>query len=419
MSKLSENIRMALTSLLANKFRTFLATLGIGIGIAAVVILVSVGQSVQAYVTRQFLSVGSDLVSVQPVAIANGFGPPSSRSGGSLSSLTNRDLALLQDPFNISNVKAVVPLIRVSRSTTYGANLTRSPIYATTAPYFETLGRSVASGRLFTDQDTQSAARVAVIGQTTLKNLFPSEASPLGETLRIGSVPFKVIGTLEKSGGSSFGADQDDLIVIPITAGQAHLQSDRNVGAQMPLSQIYLQATDVSAIDDIGRSATDLIRTAHKIKPGKDADFQVTAQKDLLSSFDQIIGLLTVFLAIIGSVSLLVGGIGVMNIMLVTVTERTAEIGLRKAVGARRLDVMLQFLVEAIVLCLVGGTAGMLLATGALSVLGLAIPDLSPSVSPLSVALAVSVTTLIGVFFGFYPANRAAALSPIQALRAE
>ncbi len=419
MSKYLENVRLALTALLSNKFRALLTTLGIGIGIAAVVILVSVGQSFQAYVAKQFLSVGSDLVYVRPAQSANAGQTPFGRTGLALSSLTEKDVAALQDPFNIQNVKSVVPLVQLTRTTSFGANSVRESIYGTTSLYFDTLNRPIASGRQFDEQDVLSSARVAVLGQTALKNLFPDGASPIGETIRVGDVPFRVIGTLQKSGGSGFGVDQDNLIVVPITAAQSHLETERSLTGALPISQIYVQAADLDRIDGVVQAATQLVRRQHKIKPGDDDDFQVSAQKDLLNSFDSVIAILTTFLAILGGTSLLVGGIGVMNIMLVTVSERTREIGLRKAVGARGRDVLLQFLTEAVVLCSVGALAGLALAGLVMMILRVAVAALEPAVSVQSMVLAVSVTTFIGVFFGLYPASRAAALSPIQALRSE
>jgi putative ABC transport system permease protein len=337
-----------------------------------------------------------------------------------LSSLTSKDVALLSDSFNVPNVKTVVPLIEIRQPANYGNRTEqRVSVYATTANYFEVLNRQLASGRLLDDQDVQSTARVAVIGQTTVNNLFTSDVDPIGETIRVGNVPFKVVGTVQTSGGSSFGADQDDLIIVPISAAQAHLDTQRSSTGDLPISQIYLQAVSIDTIDDTVTAATETLRTQHKIKAGADDDFQVNAQKDLLDNFQQTISALTVFLAVIGGISLIVGGIGVMNIMLVTVTERTREVGLRKAVGARSRDVLLQFLTEAIVLCFVGGAAGLTLAVAVTYIVGALVPSLEPAVSATGVALAISITTLIGIFFGLYPASRAAALSPIQALRTE
>ena len=206
---------------------------------------------------------------------------------------------------------------------------------------------------------------------------------------------------------------------MPITAAQTHLSTEKTGSGDLPIGDVYLQAANIDGIDMVVSAATEVLHTQHKIKAGADNDFDVTAQKDLLESFQSTISMLTIFLAVIGGISLIVGGIGVMNIMLVTVTERTREIGLRKAVGARAWDVMLQFLTEALVLCFVGGTAGLTLAAIITYIIGLAVPTLEPSVSLIGIALAIGITTLIGVFFGLYPASRAAALSPIQALRAE
>jgi putative ABC transport system permease protein len=420
MSKFSENARMALVALMTNKLRALLTTIGIGIGIAAVIVLISLGNAVHDYLTRQFLSVGSDLIYVRSAPSSSGFGQRVGRSGVELSSLTSKDVSLLGDSFNVPNVKAVVPLIEIRQPVNYGSRTEqRASIYATTANYFDTLNRQLASGRLLDDQDVQASARVAVIGQTTIKNLFSADADPIGETIRVGNVPFKVVGTLQTSGGSSFGADQDDLIVVPISAAQTHLDTQKSTTGELPISQIYLQAASIDTIDETVTTATQVIRAQHKIKAGADDDFQVTAQKDLLDSFQQTISTLTIFLAVIGGISLVVGGIGVMNIMLVTVTERTREVGLRKAVGARSRDVLLQFLTEAVVLCFVGGAAGLTLAAAVTYAVGLLVPSLEPSVSVTGVGLAISITTLIGIFFGLYPASRAARLSPIQALRTE
>jgi putative ABC transport system permease protein len=420
MNKFYESVRVAVTALLSNKLRALLTTIGIGIGIASVIILVSLGESVQAYVAKQFLNAGTNLIYVRPVgALPGGQQGQGPAARAVISTLTDRDLALLQDTLNVPNVRAVVPLLQLSRTTDRGTNQVNSRILATNELYFDTLNRSLASGRLFDDQDVAGNARVAVIGQTTLKNLFPEESNPIGQDIRVGGVTFKVVGTLQKFGGSSFGVDQDDMIVIPLSTAQTRLQSSRSISGRVPLSTIYLQADSDAAIDSVTQNVTELMRNEHKIKPGDDDDFQVTTQRDLLKSFDAVIGVLTVFLSVIGGISLIVGGIGVMNIMLVTVTERTREIGLRKAVGARASDILSQFLTEATVLCFVGAIAGLIVAFLFIQLMNILVADLAPVVSIPSVFLAAGVTTMIGLFFGLYPASRAAQLNPIQALRAE
>jgi putative ABC transport system permease protein len=422
MSALVENIRVALAALSANKLRAILTMLGISIGVAAVIVLVSLGQAVQDYVAQQFLGIGTNLAFVFPASFTSNTGgtgvQASNRFSVAFSTLTERDVTALQDPFNVPDARAVVPLLRMTRSVTYGGSQARTRISATMPQYFPVRNRSIALGRTFDDQEATSDTRVAVIGQTVLKNLFPPDMLPLDETIRINGVPFRVIGILAKYGGASF-QDEDDVIVIPLMTGQTRLQSARSLTGSKPVTVIYMEAVSDKAMESMVSQTAETLRRLHNINYRDADDFQVLTQKDLLESFGQITSLLTIFLGVIAGISLIVGGIGIMNIMLVTVTERTREIGLRKAVGAREWDVLLQFLVEATTLAFAGGLAGLAIATLGTVGLRLALPALNAFVRPESVLLATSISAGIGIFFGLYPASRASRLSPIDALRYE
>ncbi len=411
MNSLQENIRIALTALFSNKLRAVLTTIGIGIGIAAVIILVSLGNAAQDYINRQFVGAGVDVITVSNGA---GFGGRSDSAGVKLSM---RDLTILQN--NVSGVLITVPILNSRAAAEFSGNTTSTAITGTQTAFFDLQNRTVDSGRLFDSSDEDSNGRVVVLGQTTAQALFTNGEDPIGQTIRLGSVQFRVIGLLARAGASVTGQDQDDTILVPISTAQSKLTSARNISGDLPVSSIVLKAASVDAVPDLTARITSVLRTAHKLKPTDDNDFNVSNSQDTLTSLSSIIGALTAFLAVIGGISLLVGGIGVMNIMLVTVTERTREIGLRKALGAKFRDILSQFLTESIVLCFVGGFVGLLLASGVIALLNALVRDLRPTISMSSVFLAVSVVTLVGVFFGLYPASRAAALSPIQALRTE
>ncbi len=423
MQQIVESLRIALSGLAANRLRTGLTTLGIAIGVAAVIVLVSLGQAVQLFVEEQFLGIGTNLVFVVPESVistggAASGGPPDMSRLTTASSLTEKDVAALSDPFRVPEAAMVVPELRLTRTASYANLQTRGRIRATTPEYLAIRNRRVILGRFFDDRDMLAGARVAVLGQTTVRNLFPEDVLPIGETFRLGEVPFRVIGIMEAYGGASFG-DEDDVIFIPITTAQQRLQSGRTLSGQYPVSQIFVQAASDKRIDALVAQITQTLREEHMISFRDEDDFVVLTQADLLQSFGAITALLTVFLGVIAGISLLVGGIGIMNIMLVTVTERTREIGLRKAVGARQRDILAQFLVESVMLAAVGGAAGLAVAALGTALVGALLPDLKATVSASGVLLATTISALIGIFFGLYPARRASRLNPIDALRFE
>jgi putative ABC transport system permease protein len=325
----------------------------------------------------------------------------------------------LQNPLNISGFVAVVPVLQLRNPVKFGGNQSNVPVSGSTPEYFSVNNRSLNSGRLFDDQDYQANARVAVLGQTTVDNLFTNGDSPLGQTISIGSVNFQVIGTLQTVGSSGLGGNPDNIIIIPLTTAQTKLQTARTLTGDLPVSSITLKVSDTNTITPMMTAVTALLRKTHQLKTSESSDFQVSSSQTLITTLNQTITTFTTFLSAIGGISLVVGGIGVMNIMLVTVAERTREIGLRKAVGAKYSDILAQFLTESVVLCFVGAAAGLLLSVGVLALIKQLVPTLSPSVSNEAIIIAVSVTTFIGIFFGLYPASRAARLSPIRALRTE
>src|SRR5258708_1879731 len=415
MSSLSENVRIAFTALFANKLRAILTTIGIGIGIAAVMIRVSSGSAAQGYINRQFLGAGADLITVSG-SFGGGFG---GRGDSTNVKLGMRDVTTLQSSNQVPAIVAAVPVFAVRATTEFAANTTNTEITGTTAQYFDIENRVIDAGQAFDANDEITQNRVAVLGQTTVQTLFTNDEDPIGQTIRVGDVPFKVIGTLQAVGSSGIGGDQDNVIIVPISTAQAKLASGRNASGDLPVSEIVLKVSETSLIPDITSALTSVLRTAHKLKPTDDNDFNISNAQATLDSLSSIISALTAFLAIVGGISLVVGGIGVMNIMLVTVTERTREIGLRKAVGAKFRDILVQFLTESVVLCFVGGVAGLVLSFAVVGLLGALVSGLQPSISPSSILLAVGVVTIVGIFFGLYPANRAAKLNPITALHAE
>ncbi len=403
-----ENVRVALIGLRSNKLRSALTMLGITIGVSAVIVLVSIGQAVEFFVRDQFLGLGTNLMLVFP----------GENERGETVRLTLNDAEALQNIANVPDALHVMPQLNLTRPIGAEGREAQGRIRGVTEDFSEMRNRYVIAGRFIEREDVEGLARVAVIGQKVVDRLFP-DVYPVGRSMRIGGVTFRVIGVMEEASSTGFGGDENDLVWIPITTAQTRLAGERVLTGDRPITNILVQARDGDSVDLVAQQVRQTLREVRNISFRDEDTFAIFTQTDLLDSLGQITGLLTIFLGVIAGISLLVGGIGIMNIMLVTVTERTREIGLRKACGAQRSDIVLQFLTEATVLSLVGGGIGITLSVMGSLAVSAALPTLQVAVQGSSVGLATAISIGIGIFFGIYPANRAAALNPIDALRYE
>ncbi|OLD90739.1 MAG: hypothetical protein AUG96_01675 [Chloroflexi bacterium 13_1_20CM_4_66_15] len=408
-----EGLRLAVNGLLSNRLRSGLTMLGILIGVSAVILLVGVGNGASVAVQQQIQSLGSNLLTVFP---SNARGAGGVQQGfGTGSTLTLDDVKAIANRQSSPDVVTAIPSAGGRAQLTFGNQNWNSSLTGTTEDFPSVRNYPLASGQFFTTGDVDASSKVAVIGQTVVTNLFSGE-DPIGQVIKINRQSFRVIGVLAQKGSSGGSNNQDDVVVVPITAAWNYLLGGRGRNVQ----QIYVEATSAEATSAATTEVTEVLLDRHHISDPTQADFQILSQQDVLNSASQTTGVLTLMLGAIAGISLVVGGIGIMNIMLVTVTERTREIGIRKAIGARRRDILMQFLIESMFLAGLGGALGILVGFGLSRILPLAVSSLpTPIISMPSVFMAFGISVGIGLFFGLYPANRAARLRPIEALRYE
>ncbi|MBI3398681.1 MAG: ABC transporter permease [Deltaproteobacteria bacterium] len=402
-------VKIAVNALSINKMRSGLTMLGIIIGVAAVIAMISVGSGAREQVSKQIASIGSNLLMILPGAATSG----GLRMGfGSTPTLTFDDAKAIGT--EAPDVAYAAPLLPGTAQVVYGNQNWSTVITGTTPSFFDIRDWPVESGVAFTQRDVDGATKVALIGKTVKENLFGDE-DPLGKIIRIKKIPFKVIGILSRKGQSPLGQDQDDSIYIPVTTAQKKL-----FGTTFPgmVRMITVKANSSSALKDAEKNITALLRQRHHIPAGREDDFSVRNLTEILAATEQAAKIMSILLGSIASVSLIVGGIGIMNIMLVSVTERTREIGIRMAVGARGWDILMQFLIEAVVLAVIGGCIGIMLGIAG-SWLISHFAGWEIAISPMTILLSFGFSAAVGVFFGFYPARKASLLAPVECLRYE
>ena len=399
--------RIALKALANNKMRGFLTMLGIIIGVAAVITMLAIGQGSKVSIRSEIGEMGSNMIMVMPGG---------DMMGGVRSSASDMQSLKLKDYEDIRNscdlLSYVSPLVQTSGQAIFGANNTPTSMYGVNADYLEIRRYKVQDGDFFSDHDIRTAAKVCVVGKSVADALFPNGENPVGQVIRYGSIPMRIVGVLESKGYNTMGMDQDDLIIAPYTTVQ------KRILAITHLQQIVCSAVDEGRTKEAIDQIEDVLYTNHKIKDGEDEDFDIRSQEEISSMMDSVTSVLTLLLAAVAGISLVVGGIGIMNIMFVSVTERTREIGLRMSIGAKGRDIMAQFLIESILLSVTGGLLGVLFGVGIaqfIQLLGL----MTVSVQWWTIVLSFAVCTFTGVFFGWYPAKKASNLDPIEALRYE
>lgn len=406
---LSDLFQETYSAIKSNKARSGLTILGIIIGIGSVIAMISIGQGTQKSIESSIQSIGSNLIMIMPGFQRNIGGGGVSAGRGSAQSLTIEDADAIKK--EVSSVKAVAPEISKRYQVTAKGKNTNTQIVGTVPVYTSVRNLEIDIGSFITEQDLKGLSKVAVLAPNTRDDLFGAGVNPIGQPIRIQQVDFKVIGITKSKGGTGFG-NQDDMIFVPLSTAQRYLSGNNYV------STISVQANDQQSLTAIQNQINDILITRHKISNPSQADFQILNQADIVATASSVTGTFTILLAAIAGISLIVGGIGIMNMMLTNVTERTREIGLRKSIGAKKADISRQFLTEAVMLTFIGGVFGILLGWVA-SIAISSFANITTSISLSSVILAFSVSAAIGIVFGYYPARRAAKLNPIEALRYE
>ena len=400
--------KIALRAIAANKLRSFLTMLGIIIGVASVIAMLAIGQGSKQSIQANIAEMGSNMIMIRP---GQDKGPGGARGDASeMQSLKLKDYETLCE--QAKYLAAISPSVSASGQFIYGNNNTPSTVYGISPDYMEIRRLKVEDGEMFTEDDIKTSAKVCLIGKTVADNLFPDGQDPVGRVIRYKSIPLRVIGVIKAKGYNSFGMDQDDMVLAPYTTVMKRI-----------LSITYLQGINASALtEDMTDQAIDdiseLLRQNHKIKEGDEDDFTIRSQQEMMQMMNSTSDTMTILLLVVACISLVVGGIGIMNIMYVSVTERTKEIGLRMSVGARGIDILNQFLIESVLLSVTGGLIGVLVGVGV--ALGINVFAHWPiQIQPWSVLLSFAVCSATGIFFGWYPAKKAASLDPIEALRCE
>lgn len=405
--------KIAIRAIAANKMRSFLTALGIIIGIAAVITMLAIGQGSKASIKANIAEMGNNMIMISPGADMRG---GVRQDASSMETLKQADYQSIKEDCNY--ISAISPTVNSSGQWIYGNNNTQSSIYGVNQDYLSIRQLKVADGEMFTDTDIKAAAKVCILGQTVVDYLFPDGSDPIGKVVRFNSIPFRVVGVLQKKGYNSMGMDQDDLVLAPYTTVM------KRILAQTYLGGIVCSAITEEASQPAQDQISEILRHNHKLKDATETteadedDFNIRSQEEISSMMNSTMSTITILLGSVAGISLLVGGIGIMNIMYVSVTERTREIGLRMSVGARGIDILNQFLIEAILLSVTGGIIGVILGVS-LSLSLNAFLHIATQIEPWSIIMSFAVCTFTGVFFGWYPAKKAARLDPIEAIRYE